>query len=394
MSCQESTSTMSSGVSTHFPIHRKSVVLNGSVTENVVRFAEKRIQKSNIIAYAEESSSSSNVDLLRHSQIDLGSALGHGSFSSVFEIRKIRCDEKEYDSDALVVKVLRPCLAAKPTLLAACAADIVFEGTLLSTLNHRNIVSLKAMSLGGVYSFASGRHDAFFLVMERLQETLEDKIARWQHQSETALFFRTKKAVAVLADQMDAILQLGNAMQHLHSKGIMYRDAKPANIGFDEEGTLKIFDFDVAKIIPQSNDPNETFLLTKRTGSPRYMAPEVGKGEKYNLKADVYSFSLVCHEIMSFEKPFDNIPSSKVDQAVFYDGVRPEIRECWPKGFQEFLRNSWSTDIPTRPTMTEAIAILRKELGLMLSTLKTSKKRRMPWNLKRIKTSPMVPAAA
>jgi serine/threonine protein kinase len=314
----------------------------------------------------------------------LGEMLGYGSFSSVYDIRRIRADdtrEKQYDAKSLVVKVLRPKLALKPALLSACAADIVFEGLLLSTLNHRNIVSLKAMSPMGISSFANGRHDAFFLVMEKLHETLEDRIARWRKQSKKVFV-----NASMLEEQVDAIMQLSEAIQHLHSKRILYRDAKPANIGFDKEGTLKVFDFDVSKIIPQASDPNETFHLTKRTGSPRYMAPEVAKGEAYNLKADVYSFGLICHEIMSLEKPFGTISSAKHDQAVFYDGLRPEIPTSWPQGFRDFLEVSWSPDITARPTMNEANEILQKELSRMVSAKKSI---RRLWSFKRIKTSPI-----
>jgi serine/threonine protein kinase len=384
-------STMCTGVRAHFPIHQHSVVLNEQVTAKVLRYAQKRIQKSNIVDYAAaESSSMSTTGLLQHSQVDLGKVLGHGSFSSVYDIRRIRTDdtqEKKYDAESLVVKVLRPKLALKPTLLSACAADIVFEGLLLSTLNHKNIVSLKAMSPMGISSFANGRHDAFFLVMEKLHETLGDKIARWQKQSKNVFGMKASKAknVSMLEEQVDAIMQLSEAIQHLHSKRILYRDAKPANTGFDKKGTLKIFDFDVSKIIPQTLDPNETFNLTKRTGSPRYMAPEVAKGEPYNLKADVYSFGLICHEIISLEKPFGNISSAKHDQAVFYDGLRPEIPTSWPQGFRDFLEVSWSPDITARPTMNEAIQILQKELSRMVSAKKSIQR---SWSFNRIKTSP------
>jgi hypothetical protein len=377
----------------HFPIHYDSIVLNDEITTKVLRNAQKRMNRSSILPYHDSrlATSSREIGEIAHHQIVLGRMLGHGSFSSVFAIKRIRSlNTRKYDAESLVVKVLRPRLSLKPSLFAACAADIVMEGMLLSTLSHKNIISIQATSPMGICSFANGRHDAYFLVMEKLEETLEDRIQRWQTQTRKSLFHHKQKNHDMLQEQVQVLTQLSHAIQHLHSKRILYRDAKPANIGFDKEGVLKIFDFDVAKILPDSNDPNELFKLTKRTGSPRYMAPEIAKGEPYNLKADVYSYSLICHEVMTLKKPFGTIASAKHDQAVFFDGVRPEIPRSWPRGFVNFLKRSWSTDVVGRPTIEEAIKILQTEFAIMLTTSKTPN--RKVFSIRRPKTAPILVA--
>lgn len=388
--------------SDHFPIHYDSIVLKDEVSIKVLQHAQKRMKKSSIVPYYNKYISSAaketkDIGEIAHHQIDLGEMLGHGSFSSVFAIQKIRGQGQgtKYDTKSLVVKVLRPKLAHKPTLLAACAADIVMEGMLLSTLCHPNIISIKAVSPIGICSFANGRHDAYFLVMERLEETLEDRIQRWSSQTRKSLLFAHKQKLKneILQEQVQVLTQLSHAIQHLHSKRILYRDAKPANVGFDKDGTLKIFDFDVAKVLPNSTDPaNETFKLTKRTGSPRYMAPEIAKGEPYNLKADVYSYSLICHEVMTLKKPFGTIASAKHDQAVFFDGVRPEISKSWPIGFANFLKRSWSTNVSGRPTMEEAIQILQKEFTIMLTSSSKHPSHRNLFSIRRPKTTPILVA--
>jgi len=373
--------------SDHFPIHFDSIVLDEEMTSKVLRHAQKRMDKSSVVPYYEKSLPTSNqIGEIAHHHIELGEMLGHGSFSSVFEIKKIRDhDDEDHNAESLVVKVLRPKLSHQTTLLAACAADIVMEGMLLSTLSHENIISIKAVSPMGICSFANGRHDAYFLVMERLEETLEDRIRSWRAQIPKSLFHKSKN-YAVLQEQVQVLTELSHAIQHLHSKRILYRDAKPANIGFSKDGTLKIFDFDVAKIIPDSNDPNEAFKLTKRTGSPRYMAPEIAKGERYNLKADVYSYSLICHEVLTLKKPYGTIASAKHDEAVFHKGLRPEIPKSWPLGFANFLKRSWSTDISGRPTMEEAMKILQSEFTIMLSRKQSQRKL---FSLRRPKTTPV-----
>ena len=55
-----------------------------------------------------------------------------------------------------------------------------------------------------------------------------------------------------LDERVDVALQLADAVTYLHSQGILHRDLKPDNIGFDAHGTLKVFDFDVSRRVPSS----------------------------------------------------------------------------------------------------------------------------------------------
>ena len=94
------------------------------------------------------------------------------------------------------------------------------------------------------------------------------------------------------------------------------------NIGFEDPsgltssastGVLKVFDFDVARILPEEDVSKSTlplFQLTKRVGSPRYMSPECARGDAYNEKADVYSFGIVLWEC--FQAYFQRYSSPKV----------------------------------------------------------------------------------
>jgi len=181
---------------------------------------------------------------------------------------------------------------------------------------------------------------------------------------------------------------LGQAIRHLHGLRILYRDAKPSNIGFAKDGTLKIFDFDVARILPDSDDPNALYKLTQRTGSPRYMAPEVAKGEPYNLKADVYAYALICHEVMSLEKPYGEMGSSQRDRV--FHGARPAIPRSWPRGFGDFLRRGWSADVRDRPTIGEALGELRTEFALMLAPSKNDASRRKLFTIRRHNAAPAI----
>jgi serine/threonine protein kinase len=384
---------LSKKVDASFKVYFNSTVLVPDMSRKLVRHAHKRIEKSAINGFVVEDDIA-NVGTLEHSQLDLGECLGQGSFSSVFEIKAIRSEKRQYDADRLVVKVLRPKLSANPPMLSACAADLVKEGMIMATLNHRNILSAKAWAPTGVSAYSNGRHDAFFLVLDRLEVILSDRIKRWQKETKQINFSfkqRQSKRTALLKERTSVILQLSEAVKYMHSKRILHRDLKPDNIGFDRDGVLKVFDFDVARILPEAAVPDDTFLLTKKIGSPRYMSPECARGEEYNLKADVYTFALLCHELISLKKPYGDLPSGKHDDLVFFAGVRPIVPNAWPQKVGSLLARCWADDISSRPTMEETHQILEKEFPLMVGE-KESKKSKSRL-MRRSRTLPVIVCA-
>jgi len=147
---------------------------------------------------------------------------------------------------------------------------------------------------------------------------------------------------------------------------------------------LKVFDFDIARRCvpsPSRTNPltgssstlqyntrlndrdreNQTFHYTQKVGSPRYMSPECAKRERYNMKTDVYSYALLFHQLLTLQKPYDDLEDDEHDQLVFYQGVRPVIPVELPRKIQQLLQQSWSPRISTRPTMHTICHILKEE---------------------------------
>ena len=93
--------------------------------------------------------------------------------------------------------------------------------------------------------------------------------------------------------------QMAAALDYAHRKGIVHRDIKPANVMIHEDGTAKITDFGVAKIVSQQMTVAGTMM-----GTPSYMPPEQVQGAGVNGRADQFSLAVIAYEVLTGEKPF------------------------------------------------------------------------------------------
>jgi len=296
-----------------------------------------------------------------HSQIELGEILGGGAFSNVYEI-KTSLTPQIVDPNRCVVKVLRKRVLHRTKLFTACAIGLLREGSILASLQHPNVIGVQAFSQMGPSGYATGRNDACFIVLDKLQEILTTRLETWK-EVKVSMFDRHRKSKnrEFFLERLTAGQQLACALTYLHEQGIVHRDIKPNNIGFDHRGILKLFDFDVSRIMPEEDYPDQVFKLTK-TGTKRYMSPECGLGEKYNRKTDVYSFAILLHHMLSLEIPFCDLDMFEVKRKVMQKGHRPKIHMTWPKGIRELFKASWCRDISERMDMLTVHSTLSQEI--------------------------------
>jgi serine/threonine protein kinase len=345
--------------------------LPSDVADRLVKRTELRV--SQVLAqsvFVQKHCKLYDLPRFEREDLEIGEMIAYGGFSNVHEICSFRTiselSEGKNAKKQYIVKNLNPKLAFNPKKLVVGAKDLVMEAHFLSSLSHNNIIQLRGWSAAGIAGFSeTGRADGFFLVFDRLEATLSRRITQWREQAKeskkgTLLKSRSSMRMQLFAERIKVSVEIAAAVEYLHSKRIIYRDLKPANIGFDHDGTLKIFDFGLAVELPEGNDSDSTFNLAGNTGTSRYMAVEVIRKHPYNCKADVFSFSILLWELMALCKPYDGLVGQQVKECVSIFGERPAIPRTWPTNLRRILRRGWAESIVDRPFITEVRETLQK----------------------------------
>jgi serine/threonine protein kinase len=329
----------------------------------------------------------------RHEIQTAWTLVGNGAFSEVYTVQNIRLldggfvdpvqqqareslrnavdavptldDQQQPSNERLqkyVVKHLRRDLLANRKKFIHAAGDLVLEAMYLSKLHHPNIINLKGCAVGGPSAYSDGRHDGFFLILEKLDCTLSQRIQQWERLASSGrcpASARTvySKDLVDFEEKLDLANQVGLALEYLHLKDIIFRDLKPDNIGIIRKphgkSIVKLFDFGLCRELPEASPKEETVFHMSGVGTRRYMSPEVFLGQYYNVKADVYSWTMCLHAMLSLQRPFEMYNAELHKLLVCQEGVRPTIYKDWPAEIQTILREGWAADPKDRPRMGE-----------------------------------------
>ena len=206
----------------------------------------------------------------------------------------------------VAIKVLDPLLARDPEL----RARFVQEARIQMGLRHQGIVQVLTGQVDG---------DSPCLVMEFVDGmSLADVLAR--------------RGALPPAEAARIFVQVLDAVAHAHAQGVVHRDLKPGNILVQADGTAKVADFGIAKVV---GDARMTRTGTTM-GSPHYMAPEQVLGRKeIDARADIYALGATLFETLTGRPPFADVlpPGAEGDFALREAHVRrapPDPRTLVP----------------------------------------------------------------
>jgi serine/threonine protein kinase len=157
------------------------------------------------------------------------------------------------------------------------------EATLAQRLNHPNIVPVYDVHLGP---------ENFYYVMEFLEgHSLRKEM-------------ETRGGRLTAREYMPILEQIASALQYAHSKSVVHRDVKPDNIFIMPDGSVRLTDFGIARIVEELDEANLT-RSGAMLGTLAYAAPEqLNNAKKVDHKADIFSLGIVTYEALSGVSPF------------------------------------------------------------------------------------------
>jgi serine/threonine-protein kinase len=211
------------------------------------------------------------------------------------------------------------------------------EGQAVAMLSHPNIVSVYDVSTAG---------DADYIVME-----LIDGITLKQYME--------RKGVLNWKETLHFAIQIGKALEHAHSRGLVHRDIKPHNVMVLKNGSVKVADFGIAQVMTQGD------TLTKEAlGSVHYISPEQAKGGRVDHRSDLYSLGVVMYEMIAGRPPYDG--DTPVSVAIQHINAVPEKPSVFnpniPEGLEQIIMRSMSHDLADRYATATAMLYDMDEL--------------------------------
>lgn len=206
------------------------------------------------------------------------SLLGEGAFGSAYLVRPKASPRLRY-----VAKEIRISHLDDKQREGALA-----ESEVLKMMKHCNIIAY-------IDSYLEGPR--MYIIMEYadggdLAEKIKERKEEEAHFAERDIMF--------------IFVQVASALQHIHCRKVLHRDLKPLNIFLTRDGTVKLGDFGIAKVIDSTTAGAQTTI-----GSPFYLSPEMCNSEAYGVKSDLWSLGVVTYELAMLRVPFwgSNLPA-------------------------------------------------------------------------------------
>jgi non-specific serine/threonine protein kinase len=261
--------------------------------------------------------------------------LGEGGMGEVFLAEDTRLGRR------VAVKLLTPETTGDPERLERFRR----EAQAVAALNHPNIVTL--------YSIEE-ENGLPFLTMEIVEGDRLDSLI--------------PKSGVSLERFYEIALPLAEAISAAHDKGVTHRDLKPANVMMTREGRVKVLDFGLARLRPESPSEELSQAPTASVaaqesleGTIPYMAPEQIEAREQDHRVDLFSLGVLLYEMATGRRPFRGDSAPRVISAILRDTppAVSEQRPAWPRELSRLIRRCLEKDPERR---LQSAKDLRNEL--------------------------------
>ena len=246
--------------------------------------------------------------------------IGTGGMAIVYKAKCHRLNR------LVAIKILKSDLAQNEEFRRRFNA----ESQAVAQLSHPNIVSVYDVSRGG---------DMEYIVME-----LIDGITLKQYME--------KRGQLNWRESLHFITQIMRGLSHAHSRGIIHRDIKPQNIMVLRDGSVKVADFGIACLA----DSAQT-LTQEALGSVHYISPEQARGDRPDVRSDIYSSGVVLYEMLTGRLPFEG--ESAVSVAIQHLSSIPlaprEINPDIPEQLELICMKAMAPDLEHRYQSADAM---------------------------------------
>jgi serine/threonine protein kinase len=249
--------------------------------------------------------------------------LGEGGMGKVYEA------EERLSGRHIALKVLRPELAKLPS----ARRMFTNEMAVLAKLDHPNIV--RAFAFSEV-------DDKLLMVLELLE-------------GRTLRTFLNEEGAAEPSHALAIVVQVARALAHAHEHepSIVHRDLKPENVMLLEDGTVKVMDFGIAKMLATAGN-----TTTHSVGTLAYMSPEQIDAAEVDARSDLYCLGLLFYELLAGRAPFESpSPRELLNlQCTAPPPVLPDsVRRSLPRGVEDTLFELLEKAPDDRPESARAV---------------------------------------